>query len=76
MTNIDKYKDWTKYHVSITLNNEWKFWKEGSKRSIITHKDRNEVIRTALYHLSEKGGYCFVHYKDGSIDFIIDNWCG
>ncbi len=73
---VDKYKDWTKYHIIYTLRGQWKFYREGMKRSIVTRKDRNEVIKEALYKVSQDGGYLTVHYKDGSVDFIVDNWCG
>ena len=71
----DKYKDWTKYHI-ISKGNKWKFYREGMKRSIKTHKDRNTVIKKALYQVCWNGGFLTVHYKDGSVDFIVDNWCG
>ena len=46
------------------------------KRSIVTRKDRNEVIKEALYKVAEDGGILIVHYKDASVDFLVDNWCG
>jgi hypothetical protein len=70
------YKDWTKYHIIHTYRNKWKFYREGMKRSIVTRKDRNEVIKEAIYEVAHDGGVIFVHYKDGSVDFIVDNWCG
>ncbi len=72
---MDKYKGWTKYHI-ISTHNKWKFFREGMKRGIATRKDRNEVIKEALYHVCWNGGLLVVHYKDGSVDFIVDNWCG
>lgn len=72
----DEYKDWTKYHIIYTLRHQWKFYREGMKRSIATRKDRNEVIQIAIYRLEDDGGYLTVHYKDGSVDFIVNNWCG
>jgi hypothetical protein len=73
---MDKYKDWTKYHIIYTLRHQWKFYREGIKRSIVTRKDRNEVIKEAIDKVAYDGGVVFVHYKDASIDFIIDNWDG
>ncbi len=73
---MNKYQDWTKYHIIYTLRNQWKFYREGMKRSIATRKDRNEVIKIALYQVDWHGGLLTVHYKDGSVDFVIDNWCG
>jgi hypothetical protein len=75
-TNKDKYEGWTRYHIIHTLRNQWKFYREGMKRAIVTRKDRNEVICEGLYKVSEDGGVLIVHYKDGSVDFIIDNWVG
>ena len=71
----DKYKDWTKYHI-IPFGNKWKFIREGMGRSIMTNRDRNTVIKKALYKVSWQGGLLTVHYKDGTVDFIVDNWCG
>jgi len=68
--------NWTHYHIIHTLRNKWKFYRVGMKRSIVTRKDRNEVIKEALYYMCEMGGKLVVHYKDGSVDFIVDNWCG
>lgn len=73
---MDKYKDWTRYHIMIDMRHKWRFVREGMKRSIVTHKDRNAVIKKALYHMSWHGGLLFVHYRDGSVDFIVDNWIG
>ncbi len=70
-----EYKDWTKYHI-IANGNKWKFIREGMKRSIMTHSDRNKIIKKALYELCRNGGYLTVHYKDGTVDFIVNNWCG
>lgn len=72
----DKYEDWTKYHIIHVPRNRWKFYREGMKRGIATRKDRNEVICEALYNVANDGGVLFVHYKDGSIDFVVDNWIG
>lgn len=72
---MDKYKDWTKYHITHSKG-LWKFYREGMKRSIRTHKDRNLIIKEALYHLCNDGGALFVHKEDASIDFIVDNWVG
>lgn len=71
----DQYKDWTKYHI-ISKGNKWKFYREGMKRSIMTNSDRNEVIKEALYRVCQEGGLLIAHLKDGSVDFIVDNWCG
>jgi len=75
METIDEYEGWTKYHIIYTLRNQWMFKREGAKRSIATRKDRNEVIKIALYKVCKDGGYLVVHYKDASVDFIVDNWC-
>jgi len=73
--SYDKHKDWTKYHI-IHSKRGWRFFREGMKRSIMTCRDRNEVIKRALYQVAWHGGLLAVHYKDGSVDFIVDNWCG
>ena len=75
MIGKDKYKDWTKYHI-IVWENKWRFFREGMKRSIMTHSDRNAVIKAALYRVCQHGGLLVVHYKDGTVDFKVDNWCG
>ena len=72
----DEHEGWTRYHIISTIRNQWKFYREGMKRSIVTRKDRNEIIKEALYKVADDGGILFVHYKDGSIDFTVDNWCG
>ena len=72
----DKYREWTKYHIVYTLRHQWKFYREGMKRSIVTCSDRNDVIKEALYKVSHNGGVLIVHYKDASVDFIVDNWIG
>jgi hypothetical protein len=72
----DKYKDWSKYHIIYTLRHQWKFFGEGMKRSIMTHSDRNEVIKKALYQVCQEGGLLTVHHKDATVDFIVDNWIG
>ena len=72
----DMHKDWTRYHIIHTLRGQWKFYREGMKRSITTRKDRNEVIKEALYQMANEGGVLTVHHKDGTVDFIVDNWCG
>ena len=71
----NKHKGWTKYHI-IHSKGQWRFYREGMKRSIATRRDRNEVIKEALYKVCEDGGLLAVHYKDGTIDFIVDNWIG
>lgn len=73
---MNQYKDWTKYHIIYTLRHQWKFYREGMKCSIATRKDRDEVIKRALYQVAWHGGLLTVHYKDGSVDFVVDNWCG
>ena len=73
MTN--KYEGWTRYHIMARGNN-WRFIREGMKRSIMTSKDRNEVLKKALYQVSWKGGLLLIHKRDGSVDFIVDNWIG
>ncbi len=73
---MNKYDGWTRYHIITNLRNQWMFKREGTKRSIVTRKDRNEVIKEALYKVVHDGGVLFVHYKDGTVDFIIDNWVG
>ena len=73
---IDPHKGWTRYHIIYTLRHQWKFYREGMKRSIITNSDRNNVIKEALYQVCNHGGLLTVHYKDASVDFIVDNWCG
>jgi hypothetical protein len=70
-----KYEKWTKYHI-IHNKRGWKFIREGMSRSIMTRRDRNEVIREAIYTVCHHGGVVFVHYKDATVDFIIDNWIG
>jgi hypothetical protein len=70
----DAHKDWTRYHI-ISTRGKWKFIKEGAKRAIRT-ADRQTVITEALYRVCQGGGYLVVHLKDGTVDFIIDNWCG
>jgi len=75
MTKVDKYNDWTKYHITHSSGN-WKFKKEGAKRSITTRRDRQEVIREALYKVNWDGGLLTVHKEDGTVDFIVDNWDG
>lgn len=70
------YSEWTKYHIISSLCGGWRFFREGSKRSIMTSKDRNEVIKCALYKVNFHGGVLFVHYNDGTIDFVVDNWIG
>lgn len=71
----DRYKDWTKYHI-IASNTKWRFFREGMKRSIMTSRDRNAVIKEALYKVCHNGGLLTVHHKDGTVDFIVDNWVG
>lgn len=71
----DKYKDWTRYHI-VSHKNQWRFYREGMKRSIMTNSDRNRVIKEALYRVADHGGLLTVHYKDGTVDFIVDNWTG
>jgi hypothetical protein len=72
---MENYQDWTKYHI-IYNSGKWKFRKENIKRAIKIGKDRNIVIKEALYHVCLRGGLLTVHYKDGTVDFIVDNWCG
>ena len=72
----DEYKDWTRYHIIHTLRNQWKFYREGMKRSIKTASDRNAVIKVALNRVANRGGLLVVHYKDGTVDFVVDNWVG
>lgn len=72
----DKHKDWTRHHIVYTLRHQWKFYREGMKRGIKTANDRNEVIKEALYQVANQGGLLTVHYKDGTVDFIVDNWVG
>lgn len=72
----NKYKDWTRYHIVYTPRHQWKFYHEGMKRSIRTASDRDEVINEALYRVANTGGLLTVHYKDGTVDFIVDNWIG
>lgn len=69
------HKDWTKYHI-ISAGNKQRFFREGMKRSIATRKDRNEVIKKALYQVCWHGGLLTVHHEDGSVDFVVDNWAG
>jgi len=71
-----KYKGWTRYHVIYTLRHQWRFYREGMKRSIMTNRDRNEVIKKALYKMSEDGGLLTVHKEDATVDFVVDNWDG
>ncbi len=70
------YDGWTRYHIIHVARNQWKFYREGMTRGITTRRDRNEVIKRAIYHLAHGGGVLFVHYKDGSVDFVVDNWVG
>lgn len=70
------YDGWTRYHIIYNLRHKWSFYREGMKRSIKIDKDRNEVIKTALYEVANHGGVLFVHYKNAEIDFIVDNWIG
>lgn len=70
---MDEHKNWTKYHI-IHSNRQWKFCKEKAKRSIVTKKSRQEVIKEALYWMCEEGGLLTVHKEDGTVDFIVDNW--
>jgi hypothetical protein len=76
MNMVDAHEGWTKYHVIYTMKNQWKFIREGMKRSIATRSSRNEVINIALYKVADEGGLLYVHYKDASVDFVVDNWCG
>ncbi len=71
-----KHEGWTRYHIIHTTRHQWKFFREGMKRSIMTDSDRNKVIKKALYHVAWDGGLLAVHYKDASVDFIVDNWIG
>ena len=71
-----KYEGWTRYHIIYAARNKWKFYREGMGRSIVTRKDRNEVICEGLYKVENDGGVLFVHYKDGTVDFVVDNWVG
>ena len=73
---IDKYDGWTKYHIIYTFRHQWKFYREGMKRSIRTASNRDEVISKALYCVADDGGLLVVHLKDGTVDFIVDNWVG
>ena len=73
---MDKHKGWTRYHIIYTMRHQWKFYREGMKRSIVTRSDRNEVIKESLYYMCHDGGILTVHHKDGSTDFVVDNWCG
>ncbi len=75
-SSIDKHSGWTRYHVTSINRNQWKFYREGMKRSIATRNDRNDVIKDALYRVANDGGLLTVHYKDGSVDFVVDNWAG
>lgn len=75
MKSAAAHKGWTKYHITHDLRG-WRFYKEGMKRSIKTSQTRNEAIKAALYRICEYGGLLFVHYGDGSVDFVVDNWCG
>ncbi len=65
----------TKYHV-IYSSRGWRFYKEGAKRSYIRSKDKSEVMVEAVYKIAEDGGNLTVHNKDGTVDFILDNWYG
>jgi len=76
MSPKSKYEGWTKYHIIFTIRHQWKFYREGMKRGFVTDKDRNKVIREALFRLAWRGGVLFVHLKDGSVDFVVDNWVG
>jgi len=71
----DSHKGWTKYHI-ISAGKDWRFFREGMKRSIITHRDRNKVIKEALHRMCEDGGLLTVHKEDATVDFIVDNWNG
>ena len=71
----DKHNGWTKYHI-ITKHGGWKFFREGMKRSITTNQDRNVVIKESLYKVAHNGGLLVVHYSDGTVDFVVDNWIG
>lgn len=73
---MNNHIGWTKYHITHSTRNKWRFFRESAKRSIATRLERNEVIKIALYKVAQDGGVLFVHYEDGSIDFIVDNWCG
>lgn len=73
---MDEHKDWTRYHIIHTLHYKWKFYHEGAKRAIVTRYSRSDVIKEALYYMSRNGGVLTVHYRDGSVDFVVDNWCG
>lgn len=65
----------TKYHI-IFSNKQWKFKKENKSKSVISCKDKSTLITEAIYFLSNKGGYCYVHKESGEIDFLMSNWYG
>jgi len=73
--NIE-HSGWTRYHIIYTPRHQWKFYREGMRKSIITHSDRNKIIKEALYTMCSQGGLLTVHNKDATIDFIVDNWIG
>ncbi len=63
----------TRYHVIHTLNHEWRFYKEGLKRSYCTSRDKSKVMVDALYRICEDGGLLIVHNEDGTVDWVSDN---
>jgi hypothetical protein len=72
---MEEHDDWTRYHVTHWKTG-WRFTREGMKRSIKTNKDKSAVMKTALYKVEWDGGYLVVHNEDGTVDFVVDNWCG
>ena len=72
----DEYKDWTRYHIIHTLRNQWKFYREGMKRSIKTASDRNAVIKVALNRAANHSRAPVRPLQDGTVDFVVDNWVG
>jgi hypothetical protein len=63
----------TQYHV-IYSSRGWRFIKANAKRSYIKSKDKSEVMIEALYKINQEGGRLIVHNKDGSVDWISENW--
>ena len=69
------HEGWTRYHITSSSRG-WRFFREGAKRAIKKDRDRNAVIKEALYYMADNGGLLIVHKRDATVDFIVDNWVG
>jgi hypothetical protein len=62
-----------RFHV-IYSKRRWRWYREGNKIAYMTHGDKSKVMVAAVYRIEKDGGDLIVHNKDGTVDFVLDNW--